>query len=60
MGRDKLKVIDVARELGVHRNTITLLYKEEAKRIDLETLEKLCELFKCDISDILYIDKNQS
>lgn len=47
MGRDKLKVIDVARAIDVHRNTITLLYNEEAKRIDLETMDKLCNLFKC-------------
>ena len=47
MGRDKLKVIDVARAIDVHRNTVTLLYNEEAKRIDLETMDRLCKLFKC-------------
>ena len=37
MGERKLKISDVARDTGLHRNTITLLYQETATRIDLET-----------------------
>lgn len=55
MGEKKLKVIDVARETGLHRNTITLLYKETATRVDLETIEKLCELFNCEVGDLFEI-----
>lgn len=52
MGEHKLKVIDVARETGLHRNTITLLYKETASRVDLETMDKLCALFNCEVGDL--------
>lgn len=52
MGERKLKVIDVARETGLHRNTITLLYKETASRVDLETMDKLCALFECEVGDL--------
>jgi len=52
MGEKKMKVIDVARESGLHRNTITLLYKETATRVDFETVNKLCELFECQVSDL--------
>lgn len=52
MGEHKLKIIDVARETGLHRNTITLLYKETATRVDLETIDKLCALFRCQVSDL--------
>lgn len=53
-----MKVVDVARETGLHRNTITLLYKETATRIDLEALNKLCELFNCQIADLFeWIDE---
>jgi len=55
MGEKKLKVIDVARETGLHRNTITLLYKETATRVDLETIEKLCQLFNCEVGDLFEI-----
>lgn len=52
MGEHKMKVIDVARETGLHRNTITLLYKETATRVDLETMDKLCALFDCQVEDL--------
>lgn len=52
MGENKLKVIQVVRATGLHRNTVTLLYKETAQRVDFATMEKLCRLFKCQISDL--------
>jgi len=52
MGEKKMKVIDVARETGLHRNTITLLCKETATRVDFETINKLCKLFECQVSDL--------
>ena len=56
MGSQRLKVIDVAREIGVNRNSIDLLYKDEAKRIDTDTLDRLCKFFKCTPNDILLFD----
>jgi putative transcriptional regulator len=53
MGEKKVKIADVAKDIGVHRNTITLLYYEKAKRIDFEVLEKLCKYFDCSISELL-------
>lgn len=52
MGERKLKITDVARETGLHRNTITLLYDETAVRVDLETVEKLCALFDVSVGDL--------
>jgi putative transcriptional regulator len=53
MGERKLKIADVARDIGVHRNTITLLYYEKAQRIDFEVIDKLCKYFECTVSDML-------
>ena len=53
MGERKMKVIDVARETGLHRNTITLMYNETANRIDLQAIDSLCRLFKCSVGDLL-------
>ena len=53
MGERKLKIADLSKYLGVHRNTITLLYYERAKRIDFDVLDKLCKYFNCSISEIL-------
>lgn len=52
MGEHKLKIADVARETGLNRNTITLLYKETANRVDLDAVEKLCALFGCTVGDL--------
>lgn len=53
MGERKLKIADLAKDLGVHRNTITLLYYEKAKRIDFDVLYKLCRYFNCSVDKIL-------
>lgn len=53
MGERKLKIVDVARETGLNRNTVTLLYKETAQRIDMDAIDKLCELFGCEVGDLL-------
>ncbi|MEZ5506452.1 MAG: helix-turn-helix transcriptional regulator [Gammaproteobacteria bacterium] len=53
MGEHKMRIADVARETGLSRATVTLLYKETAQKVDLEALDKLCELFDCGISELL-------
>lgn len=53
MGENKLKIADVARETGLNRNTVTLLYKETAQKIDLDTIDKLCDLFECKVEELL-------
>ena len=53
MGEKKMKISDVARETGLHRNTITLLYNETATRIELETISQLCKLFSCTVGELL-------
>jgi len=39
----------------VHKNTITLLYKEQATRVELDSVEKLCRYFNCSIGDFFEI-----
>lgn len=53
MGEHKMKISDVIRETGLSRNTVTLMYKETAQKIDVEALDKLCRLFQCEIADLL-------
>ncbi|MEM3553637.1 MAG: helix-turn-helix transcriptional regulator [Candidatus Bathyarchaeia archaeon] len=57
MGERKVKISDVSRALNLHRNTVTLLYYERAKMINLEVLDRLCRYFGCKVGDILeYIE----
>lgn len=53
MGERKLRIADVARDTGLHRNTVTLLYKETATQVDLDTIDRLCNYFNCDVGELL-------
>ena len=53
MGERKMKIIDVARLTGLHRNTVTLLYNETAARIELDAIDKLCRLFNVSVGELL-------
>lgn len=53
MGERKLKISDVARDTGLHRNTITLLYQETATRVDLEAIDALCHYFNVPVGELL-------
>lgn len=52
MGERKLKIADVARETGLHRNTITLLYDETASRVDIEAIDRLCAFFDIEVGEL--------
>lgn len=53
MGERKLNITDVARATNLNRNTVTLLYRETARRVDFETLEALCKFFDCGVGDLV-------
>lgn len=53
MGKYKMNIQDVSDKTGLARNTIAFLYHEKVKRIDFETLAKLCVCFDCSVGDIL-------
>jgi len=52
MGERKLKISDLSRETGLHRNTLTLLYAETATRVDLDTIDILCRYFQCTVGEL--------
>ena len=60
MGRDKLTIAEVIRRTGLTRNAVSALYEERAKRIDLNTIARLCELFECRVDDLFeYIPETE-
>lgn len=52
MGQHKVKVADLAKELDIHRGSITRLYNETAIKIDIEHVDKLCKYFECEIGEL--------
>ena len=63
MGRDKLRISDVARLTGLNRSTVAALYRETATRVDLPAINKLCGLFRCNVAELFEyvpdVDANQ-
>lgn len=62
MGIHKMSIQDVHEKTGLNRATISNLYHEKVNRIDLETMEKLCKLFNCQVGPgelFEYIEENK-
>jgi len=59
MGAQKMNISDVARQSGLNRSTISLLYHEKATRVDLDVLEKLCKIFNCGVGEMLEINEGE-
>ncbi|GAA6323603.1 helix-turn-helix transcriptional regulator [Fusobacterium ulcerans] len=62
LGDKRIKQSELSRISNVNKNTISALYNNETKRIDLEVLNKICNSLNCHLTDILeYIpDKDDS
>lgn len=52
MGERKLRISQLARETGLPRSTITILFDDEAQRITLDTIDALCDYFECGVGDL--------
>lgn len=59
MGREKMTRKHLAELTGIRPNTIGDIYREDIKKIDIESLDKICEVFDCDIGDILEFVPNE-
>lgn len=53
LGKNKMTRKALAELVGTRANTIGDLYKENVKRVDLELLNKICNVLKCDLTDLL-------
>ena len=52
MGDKRLKIVDVARDTGINRGTITRMYHDQAERIELEVLDALCSYLGVGIDEL--------
>ena len=53
MGEKRYTIVEVANKTGMSTSTISNLYNEKVKRMDYDTLEKLCKLFNCTVGDLI-------
>ena len=59
MGEQRYNIQAVIDKTGLDRTTVSNLYHDKVKRIDFNTLSKLCELFECEPSNILKYVKEE-
>jgi len=58
LGERRLKQSEVARDTGIHRNTINALYWDRWGKVDYAILDKLCKYLKVQPGDLLVYVEN--
>ena len=59
MGKEKMTRKRLAELTGIRPNTIGDLYREDVRKMDIQTLNKLCEVFDCKVGELLeYVPDN--
>lgn len=53
LGEVRWTQADLARKTGIRPTTINELYHELVERVNLEHLDKICEVLDCDLSEII-------
>lgn len=53
LGKHKMSQKALSNLTNIRPATISKMYYEESKRLDIEQLNSICNVFKCEISDLL-------
>ena len=58
LAKRKMKVSDLAEQVGITLANISILKNGKDKAVRLETLDKICEVLECQPGDILEYQKS--
>jgi putative transcriptional regulator len=53
LGKHKMTQRALAQETGIRPATISKMYYEETKRIEIDQIDRICKAFGCSIEDLL-------
>lgn len=53
LGEKRWTQADLARKTGIRPSTISEMYNELIERVNLDYLDRICEVLDCEVSDIL-------
>lgn len=59
LGEKRWTQADLSRKTGIRPNTISEIYHELNERVNLNHIDKICEVLECDISDLLEFIPNR-
>lgn len=61
LGKNKMTQKALAEATRIRPATISKMYYEETKRVDIDQLNRICDVFNCEISDLLeYIPEKKA
>ncbi len=60
MDKGRYNIQYVHEKTGLARSAISKLYHNQSQRIDYGTVSKLCELFECEVEDLLEYHKEDT
>ena len=60
LGKHKMTQKALAEKTGIRPGTVSKMYYEEIKRIDLQHLDSICELFECSLSELIEFIPDES
>lgn len=59
LGERRMTQADLARRTGIRPATINEMYHELVERVNLEHLDKICEVLDCDLSELIIYEPNK-
>lgn len=57
LGKRKMSQAELARRTDIRPNTINEYYWELVERVNLEHLEKICNVLDCQVGELLELEK---
>jgi putative transcriptional regulator len=52
-------MVELEEKAGVSRQVLDRFEKDKSKRLDFETVVKLCNFFECEVGDLLYLEEER-
>ena len=59
LGKNKMSKKKLSDLTGIRSSTVSALYYEKAKRIDLKMMNELCKALNCQVSDLFEYEENK-
>ena len=53
LGEKRWTQADLARKTGIRPNTISEIYNELIERINIDHIDKICNVLECDVCDLM-------
>jgi len=60
LGKRKMTQKELAELTGIRPATISALYHEKTKRIEIEHIERICDVFDCEPGDLITREKKHT